>query len=496
MSHGWFSAALGLLVAGCGPSEGDWDLGVFLPAEPFEEGDPEVGWETLLHEGYMSCGVPWTLWESDLAGEAVQEMLLGNAKTETLSGRTGRNAGLPHMLNAFESADGVDVVTPNCLQCHAGTFNGELVLGLGNATADFTSRASEGVGSASFSDSLLATFGLDEAEIAEFNKIRSRGAALLPVTEMRTIGHNPAEMLAVTLMLHHDRDTLAWSDEPLVEAVIVDADGAPIEDPVVTSDPPPWWRAHKKHALFYNGMARGDPRGTMMLATSVCVDSVAEAEVVDRFFVDIQSYIRSTRAPSYPFSVSARLAASGKRVFEEHCAGCHGTYDEDESLETYPNLLVPLSVVGTDPVVANAGVIHAPHLVEWYNESFYGQVTRFEPTDLDSGVVGYTAPPLDGIWATAPFLHNGSVPTLAQVLDSSTRPETWRRVDYDSTNFDQDTVGWPHEVLGFSQAEAPEADQPDIYDTTLWSQSNGGHTYGDGLRDRQRRALLEYLKTL
>ena len=106
-------------------------------------------------------------------------------------------------------------------------------------------------------------------------------------------------------------------------------------------------------------------------------------------------------------------------------------------------------------LVANAGVVHAPDLVEWYNDSFYGQITRFEPVDEASGVVGYMPPPLDGIWATAPFFHNGSVPTLAQVLDSSARADVWRRDDYDSRNFDEEAVGWPHEVLDQPQSLAP-----------------------------------------
>jgi mono/diheme cytochrome c family protein len=493
-----------LLALGCSPEDklraatrgsGDWDAGVFLPAEPYEEGDPEQGWETLLHDGYMSCGVPWKLWEHELAGVAAEATLVGDAVTTTIPGRTGRNADLPHMLNAFTTAEGVEVVNLNCLQCHAGHFDGELVLGLGNATADFTGGPEEGSGT-TFPDELLASMGLDEQEIAEFQKLISRGNAVLPATRMRTIGHNPAEMLAVTLMTHHDRDTLAWSDEPLVDVVIVDHDGSPILDPIVTSDPPPWWRVHKKNALFYNGMARGDHRGTMMLATSVCVDTVAEAERIDRFFVDMQAYLRTLRAPDYPFPIDGDLAAEGAPVFAEHCAGCHGSYSAVESEETYPNLLIPLSVVGTDPVVANAGVIHAPELVEWYNDSFYGSITRFEPVDLDSGVVGYMPPPLDGIWATAPFLHNGSIPTLAQLLDSESRPQAWRRTSYESTDFDQTAIGWPHTVIDIPQSEAAEEDQPHIYDTRHWSQSSAGHTYGDVLLESERQALLEYLKTL
>ena len=147
-------------------------------------------------------------------------------------------------------------------------------------------------------------------------------------------------------------------------------------------------------------------------------------------------------------------------------------------------------------VVANGGVIHAPKLVQWYNASVYGKITRFEPRDANSGVVGYMAPPLDGVWATAPFLHNGSVPTIAQLLDSDSRPKVWRRTDFDTRHFDQEQLGWPHEALNIRQADAPKAQQKWIYDTGHWSQSNSGHTYGDAVSASQRRSLLEYIKTL
>src|SRR5262245_64066891 len=94
----------------------------------------------------------------------------------------------------------------------------------------------------------------------------------------------------------------------------------------MTSDPPPWWRAHKKHALFYNGMARGDHRGTMALATSVCVDDVARARVVDAMFRDIEAYVDSVRSPAYGSAIDPELAARGGEIFGRECAGCHGAY--------------------------------------------------------------------------------------------------------------------------------------------------------------------------
>lgn len=465
-----------------------WLKGVQLPKEPQVDGDPVAGKTTLLEGSYMSCGIPWSLWTSPTFGGMVQGALMSNR--EPLPGRSGNNADLPYNLTAFTAANGVEVVNANCLTCHAGKFDGQVILGLGDPTVDFTG----GLGSAPATDpKLIDLLGLTPAEKEHMLKVLRIGAIVAPETKMRTVGNNPAEALAIILSLHHDRDTLAWSDERLMEIVVKDETGAPVPDPILTSDPPPWWRAKKKNALFYNGMARGDHRGTMAYATSICVDDVPEAKRVDGLFVDIQAFIRSLEAPKYPRSIDDALANQGRVLFGENCAGCHGKYGDDDATESYPNLLLPLDVIGTDPVVANGGVIHAPELVDWYNGSFYGTITPMVPNDP---FPGYVAPPLDGVWATAPFLHNGSVPTIELVLNSTARPKYWKRVDYDSTNFDENALGWPFEELPYSQADAPAAEQKFVYDTTLWSQSNAGHTFGDHLTSEERRAVLEYLKTL
>lgn len=478
--------------AGDGANGCPWRHGATIPAEPQVGGDPLRGRDLLLNGAYMTCGIPFKLWEKGLGG-LIAGGFGGKADAATIPDRTGNNTDLPYFLNAFQSPDGVEVVNANCLMCHGGEIDGKLVLGLGNATADFTKGAGGGNTNLPLDDATLDAVGLTEPEKAQLRKVFARGAQLGPDTSMRTIGMNPAEMFAVILMVHHDRDTLAWSDAPLTNLVIKDANGVEIPDGKVTSDPPPWWRAHKKHALFYNGMARGDHRGTMALATSVCVDDVARATVVDEWFKDIQAYITTVRAPAYPRPVKAALAERGHGVFLKNCAGCHGTYAAREEDDSYPNLIIPLDIIGTDPVVANAGVVHAPELVAWYNQSFYGQITRMMPNDP---FPGYMPPPLDGIWATAPYLHNGSVPTIEALLNSRSRPKYWKRVDLDSSNFDEDALGWPFVALDTPQAEAPLADRPFVYDTTYFSQSNAGHLFGDHLSAGERRAVIEYLKTL
>src|SRR5206468_11465571 len=126
--------------------------------------------------------------------------------------------------------------------------------------------------------------------------------------------------------------------------------------------PPPWWRAHKKNALFYNGMTRGDHRGTMEAAAGICVDNLTEAARVDGLFVDIQAFVESVRAPRYHRAVDAALAARGRILYTRDCAGCHGSYAADpaaDESDRYPNLIIPLDVIGTDPVIAEVGTKHA-----------------------------------------------------------------------------------------------------------------------------------------
>ncbi len=476
------------------PATGPWNAGVHLPAEPQEAGDPENGRRLLLNGDFMTCGIPWSLYSNPVWGPVVSGGF-GATTVDRIPGREGKNADMPYSLNVFTAPDGAEVVNANCLMCHGGKFDGQVVVGLGNATADFTGRLG-GNSTGPLDPGILDLLGLTPAEEANLNKMLGRAATLAPATVMRSVGNNPAELYAVILMVHHDRDTLAWSDEPVTQIHPVDVDGSPITDYTLTSDPPPWWRAHKKNALFYNGMARGDHRGTMALATSVCVDDVDRAREVDAMFRDIQAYVSSLRAPTWSRPVDRDLAATGKGLFTKNCAGCHGTYaddPQDDEHDTYPNLLLPLDVIGTDPVVANLGVIHSPELVDWYNASFYGGITRMVPNDP---FPGYMPPPLDGIWATAPYLHNGSVPTIELVLNSRARPAAWRRVDLDSTHYDAEALGWPWIEVPGGQASVPEAERKFVYDTSFWSQSNAGHPFGDHLTDAERRALLEYLKTL
>ena len=74
-------------------------------------------------------------------------------------------------------------------------------------------------------------------------------------------------------------------------------------------------------------------------------------------------------------------------------------------------------------------------------------------------------------------------------LDSSSRPRVWKR-SFEDNDYDLERVGWRYRALDKGDAD------PHTYDTTRRGYSNEGHPFADDLGDAERRALLEYLKTL
>jgi mono/diheme cytochrome c family protein len=138
------------------------------------------------------------------------------------------------------------------------------------------------------------------------------------------------------------------------------------------------------------------------------------------------------------------------------------------------------------PLPAGSDVVTAPSpgsvQHELHNAGTAQKVYGKKKADTDT--LTYKGGPLNGIWATAPYLHNGSVPTLADLLKpQDQRPATF---EIGSRVFDPVNVGF---------VSSPGSGRF-VFDTAKDGNSNAGHTYGTGLSDHDRAALLEYLKTL
>ncbi|MEZ4235007.1 MAG: c-type cytochrome [Myxococcota bacterium] len=434
------------------------DTGPTVTTPPL--GDPDAGWDALRYGDFVGSGVPADVW-FDLVGESPSNLLE----------RDGRSAGLPSSFNLFEAPSGAEVVGGiTCFGCHAGWIDGTFVPGLGNPRADFV-----GADDASMFELLgtivEARYGDDSPEALAYDQFSRGFSAVSAASTGPFVGANPAFSLERAAAAHRDPATLAWEDAPRYDV--------PAEP--LWCDTPPLWNADRKQHLYWTGFGTGRIDRMLMQISVVAVADADQAEEILQQFPDIRAWMAALQPPPFPEPVDPALADAGAQVFATACASCHGTYGEGG---TYPERFVPLDEIGTDPVYA-LGFVDSD-FVDWAASSWYG-----EGAPPPGDVAGYVAPPLDGIWATAPYLHNGSVPDLASLLDPSQRPDRWRR-DPDDSTLDHVRLGWPYTVPEPGSA----TDDAYVYDTSVSGAGNGGHGYGAALTEDERAQVLAYLATL
>ncbi len=420
-------------------------------------GDTSKGLEYLITGDYVKGGIPYSAFI----------MGLGKDKRNFLQ-REGKNEKLPYAYTAITASNGEILVAPNCLQCHAQEFEDQLYIGMGNTTIDFTQNDKMNLKNLKALESFLKLTAPKKyhASKAFIEVAKAIGNNLQ--TDVQ--GVNAADRLAALLAAHRDPVTFTWNDSTLLQ----------IPTEVIPTDVPAWWLLKKKNAMFYNGFGRGDFGKFLGASNLLTVTDTSESNEVDSHMPDLLAYIYSLKPPKYPGAIDNNLAAAGEKVFINSCSKCHGTYGAEE---TYPNLLIPSAVIQTDSMLYKSNYSN-PQFVEWFNKSWFTRgdhPARLEPFN------GYIAPPLDGIWVTAPYLHNGSVPTLEALLNSDLRPTYWSR-DFDKLVYDYEKLGWV-----YKKQEQPGKN---IYNTTKPGYANYGHTFGDKLTDADRKALLEYMKKL
>ncbi len=235
----------------------------------------------------------------------------------------------------------------------------------------------------------------------------------------------------------------------------------------------------------------------------------------------IESWLVTLRAPKWPWPSDDSAALRGKKIYQqEGCQKCHAVIGQPEY--PLPITMTPIDDVQTDSHMIDqfitrrsnmhqlqgraVGVSRNPfkHFAE-VDEARHvaghlsaGALNAAEhPSGLDKlkgfwkllllggqDFSTYKARPLDGIWATAPFLHNGSVPSLQQLLmppDNRVPTFCVGSRQYDPVN------------VGYSTACGPGTS---TFDTTLHGNGNIGHAYGTALSPDQKRDLVEYLKGL
>lgn len=407
-----------------------------------------------------------------------------------------------------------------------------------------------------------------------------------------------------------DLDSLGINPNPL-KTMKGDSGAQDVSHPLAhTQDTPPWWNMGSRPRKFFDAGVSNDSTRIIMAAGPgefsllFSQDGKGYRERVEEWDHHLEAFFLSLESPEYPKPIDTALAEQGAVLFHSKdlwaeegnadrprpaggngsCASCHGAYSPryvhddnflaDPALEGVASHISELDVIGTDPARSD---MLTPTLRRGWDTTFWGYpeadpkyqppnsnpleepLNDLYPDDMryqgacgwQKEIIGYQAPPLYGVWATAPYFHNGSVPTLEAVLDSSKRDAIWQRqlqveevngvrikgFDQSLNAFDFEQVGWKYTALACSEMpgsdqlncspsgdEGPSMQQivqnflnstlswaglvtiqdPDpagidkrlVYDTRILGNGNQGHEFSDVLTDTERRAIIEYLKTL
>jgi mono/diheme cytochrome c family protein len=262
----------------------------------------------------------------------------------------------------------------------------------------------------------------------------------------------------------------------------------------------------------------------------------------------IEETLQLLKPPAWPEallgSIDKPLAAKGRALFAENCAGCHVpkvVQGPDRPVQQLH--MLPVQVIGTDPGTANNIADHRFNLtsLQWDPAELAKLDVQLHPTPTeplnlsqvsvakglayvtafvenrayrDAGVTpaerpaldgfglpigvrelrAYKARPLAGVWATPPFLHNGSVPTIYQLLS----PQDERATTFYKGTFEYDPRHLGYRTEAFANGF--------LFDTKITGNHNSGHEFRSGergngvvgrlLQPQERWALLEYLKVL
>jgi len=235
------------------------------------------------------------------------------------------------------------------------------------------------------------------------------------------------------------------------------------------------WNVEQRHFVHWDGNTRLPIARNLLAAVGLGAPLVNNH--VRLIFANVQRQTDITQRiapPRYPFPIDRSAAMRGATLYEASCASCHTGSDGD-------NRLYSPAQIGTDPVRA---MLFTQTQADKLNDFLATvKIDGYTPPSQPGirSTQKYWAPSLAGVWARAPYLHNGSVRTMADLLTAPAgRPASFHRA---SSRYDEAAMGYLDEG-------------PFLMDTRTPANSNSGHDYGTALTPGQKHDLIEYLKTL
>jgi mono/diheme cytochrome c family protein len=387
---------------------------------------------------------------------------------------------------ARSRTSGIDVVTQNCATCHVGSVR---------TTTDAIPELISGMPSHNVNLQAYIKFLRDVADDSRFTSDQ-----LIPYIQAASGGLGPIEKLVYRFVaiprtreqLTLQRANLAFMDRqipygpgridtftPYKTLRFSTPDSQLRQDELsgIADFPPIWMQGPRKGLqLHWDGNNDSIDERNKSAALALVQPTTINFASVHR----IRDWLLDLPPPNYPFPIEAKLADRGETIYNSNCAECHafggaktGTVEDIKQILTDPGRLVSY----TPELASNQYSLFAEINYQGKDQRF----THFRKTN------GYANLPLDGVWLRAPYLHNGSVPTLAALLSSpSDRPQTFYR---GNDNYDSAAVGFVSDV------PSEQNHTYFFYDTSLPGNGNGGHLYGIDLPEDDKLALIEYLKT-
>jgi len=558
---------------------GDGNVGA---GTTFAGDDPSLSMFSLPAEDYSRLWEGWGYEQrpenfDELVAERWGTALSPNHNPYPLPGEDpnandGGSGQLPMALTQLREADGTWTGTlgVTCNVCHAGKV-GEPSDGPGLGSMHGTNSLSD----------MTVMF----ADLGNVVPIVS-AAAIFSVNRVRGTGNITNFQAFIALELAGD---VAQTGPALLSV-----QGEPSTG---TEDPPVWWNlGHRVHKFFDGGQVVGSKRIDLSFhMPRAPIHGLGSLWEEDKQWIldhmqDGDAWLTSLRSPAWPEaklgSIDEPLAEQGSILFHAKdlwaegldnpspapdggngsCASCHGAYSarfvhdpaflDSPLLEGIAAYIVPLDVIDTDPqrLFGNSDVVAAAAPTTWFTYAEGPLADNGEPLCGNwnsenlrgDRELGYLAPPLYGVWATAPYFHNGSVPNVWEVLHPEQRKTIWRRtsapppadnpdmvmgfattLDY----YDTEKLGWTYEALECSDSGALDCSKPEpetlgatldilantglawnllgeppfddqtiedrkVYTPTRYSQSNSGHAFSSVLTDAETLAIIESLKTL
>lgn len=425
-----------------------------------------------------TVGVPYWLWR--VLPEVFADKLPnrpGNAYARLGFTYETPTSELP--LGTTKSTDWVPLVGLNCATCHAGTYREapsatpKVVLGMPAHQMDLQGYArflSACAKDPRFNADTLIAAMKKHPEFGFFDGVVYR---LFAISRSKDG------------ILERDR-RIAWFDKRPPQgpgrvdtfnpykAMFAKETHFDTDDTVGTADLPSLWNQRMREGLWLhwdgNNNSVAERNKSAAIGAGATPDSL-NLEALDR----IAQWILDLKPPPFPPErINAALANAGKPIYQQHCASCHDIGQPRVGQAT------DIAEIGTDPERLRS---FTPELVTQMNTIGTGKPWRFSHFRKTNGYAGM---PLDGIWLRAPYLHNGSVPTLRALLFLDERPARFYR--------SYDVYDW--RGIGFVSNGADAEKQGVAFDTSQRGNGNGGHTYGRDLSVQDRESLLEYLKTL